>query len=70
MYKPRWVWKAFALWWLVSLRLPPSCFEDRTRLIPVVYSRTMISSMATFPPLSTLTTLWIGLKPVRVISTI
>jgi hypothetical protein len=33
------------------------------------YCRSRISSMATLPPLSTLTTLWIGLKSVSVTST-
>jgi hypothetical protein len=33
------------------------------------YCRSRISSTATLPPLSTLTTLWIGLKPVSVTST-
>ena len=32
------------------------------------YSRSRISSMATLPPFSTVTILWIGLKPVDVMS--
>jgi hypothetical protein len=33
------------------------------------YCRSRISSIATLPPLSTLMTLWTGLNPVRLIST-
>ena len=45
--------------------------EQRLGESPLIagHCRSRISSIAALPPLSTLTTLWIGLKPVSVIST-